>query len=926
MELPFRLTRREHPAATDALLVASGEAADLVAVCRALPGGWPAAFRVAGGFVVVPVGSVAHAVPRTVRLRRFAGDLFLPADADLVPALRPDEAVGLTRDRGLVFLPGGTVLAFDPAKPVRESEALTVGPVRRGGWEAFPPRPDRAESLHAIRAELPPSAVVQILTAGQPDDADPLPGPGGEVPEDARPPSGSLADRAAAGVKLGAGQLLNWLGRSLGAKKLAEAGADLARRAIEQVPRLSEKVLGAQEAALRELLRQLQSGDVERALRRAPIAVADPDAPPARLDAGSRLADHDTRYSLRGLLTAGSGGAAWLGGGDVWARLAAEYRRLAEEATRRGDYRRAAYLYGVLLRDPRQAARVLDGGGLHRDAAILYRDKLSDLRSAAGCFERAGCYDEAVGLYQQLELYEPAGDLLRRIGEEDAALAMYAKAAERLAAQGQYRKAGDLIAEKAGRSDEARRYYVTGWNASDSTEAVPCGLRMVEHHVQAEEWDGLRELLDEAGEKFAPPRADDAGRFFGQTVARADRDVPEAVRADVRDRARLALAEHLRHQVRTGRNPGAVVTTVFGGHPAWPGPVVRDAREAVKRALTPAPKPEPARLPPFRLLAGPVTAAVVARGSFDLVLANAAGAVVRYAGGDGGLVHVAGNSGAETVALATNESAWQIVAMDSTDAMVYLESFVADPRAGYASRGRTPIDRPGEDLPLPYLQPELEPPGRNSGERILRLHGPDAERRYFGNALLLVQTRKLPPGTGRRVWLVVSDEDDRWVFDGNDVRYERLDPRGDAAPTVRAAGRLPWRPVVPPDSAFTVPPADWVRPAPGVLQLVGVADEGALYWSELTYHPGARLAVEASKATVPHGFRAAALVGPGLVAAVAADNAVHWLRPSPAGLTAYARPRKLGHLAPVVFAVHRPQANEVVVVFADGWAVRVPKP
>ena len=79
----------------------------------------------------------------------------------------------------------------------------------------------------------------------------------------------------------------------------------------------------------------------------------------------------------------------WLGGADIWAELAREYRRLAQEAAARGDHRRAAYIHGVLLRDLRSAANALMAGGLFRDAALIFRDKLNDDLSAARAFEQA---------------------------------------------------------------------------------------------------------------------------------------------------------------------------------------------------------------------------------------------------------------------------------------------------------------------------------------------------------------------------------------------------------------------------------------------------------------------------------------------------------------------------------------------------------
>ena len=45
-------------------------------------------------------------------------------------------------------------------------------------------------------------------------------------------------------------------------------------------------------------------------------------------------------------------------------QLAAEYRKAAEAAVARGDYRRAAFIYGKLLKDYRSAAGVLSRGNL----------------------------------------------------------------------------------------------------------------------------------------------------------------------------------------------------------------------------------------------------------------------------------------------------------------------------------------------------------------------------------------------------------------------------------------------------------------------------------------------------------------------------------------------------------------------------------
>ena len=62
-----------------------------------------------------------------------------------------------------------------------------------------------------------------------------------------------------------AGRFLAALGSLLRSPGLAKLGAGLVARAVEQVPRLSEKVLGAQEAALRWLRRASRSSNAVRA-------------------------------------------------------------------------------------------------------------------------------------------------------------------------------------------------------------------------------------------------------------------------------------------------------------------------------------------------------------------------------------------------------------------------------------------------------------------------------------------------------------------------------------------------------------------------------------------------------------------------------------------------------------------------------------
>ncbi len=131
MDVPIRLVRRAAPRPTaDAFLLPAADPAPLAAAAARLAD-WPQVFAAGGGFLLVPPAAEPGPVPGAVRLCRLWGDLFAPADADLLPALLPDEAAALTRDRGLIVLPGGTVVAFDPAAPLPVTRWLAPARVRR---------------------------------------------------------------------------------------------------------------------------------------------------------------------------------------------------------------------------------------------------------------------------------------------------------------------------------------------------------------------------------------------------------------------------------------------------------------------------------------------------------------------------------------------------------------------------------------------------------------------------------------------------------------------------------------------------------------------------------------------------------------------------------------------------------------------------
>src|SRR5262249_44987682 len=138
MQLPYRLSRRSKSEPATALLL-DGDTGRLLSLCAQLGHDpLPDVFATRDGFLLLLEAPTTKLWPHTLRLRRLAEFLPLPVDADLTPQLHNDEAASLTRDRGLIFLPGGRVLEFAPDAPLGLEALLQVGDVSRGGWAPLP--------------------------------------------------------------------------------------------------------------------------------------------------------------------------------------------------------------------------------------------------------------------------------------------------------------------------------------------------------------------------------------------------------------------------------------------------------------------------------------------------------------------------------------------------------------------------------------------------------------------------------------------------------------------------------------------------------------------------------------------------------------------------------------------------------------------
>ncbi len=168
--------------------------------------------------------------------------------------------------------------------------------------------------------------------------------------------------------------------------------------------------------------------------------------------------------------------------------------------------------------------------------------KLGDEAGAAQAFEAAGELDRAIALYRKLGQHEQAGDLLRRVGDEDAAQAEYRLAAEVVEEANSppdWLEIGRLLGEKAGDVEAAGaglRQWLGACGRPPTPRRAACGCWRSQ--VQRGEPAPIARLLDEADAFLRDRGSTDARDFYGRVAAIAVASPGPALPIDdIRDRA-----------------------------------------------------------------------------------------------------------------------------------------------------------------------------------------------------------------------------------------------------------------------------------------------------------------------------------------------------------------------------------------------------
>ena len=919
MKVAFRLRRLAEAAPATALLLLSHRPEDVLRLCAGLGcDPFPDVYSLADGFLLrfAPRAAITQisCLTGVLRLRSLDDNVLLPVDAELVPALLEDEAQLLGRRRGLVFLPGGRVLGFDPAAPLAASALLALPSLRREVWQPLPQRPPLAERLTEItleREELTPEIIME--SGGEDIGSD-----------DPRPAGAGVPARTLGGLAYGLGMGLARLGNALRLRGLARLGARLMSGALKVAPRLSEKLLGRQEAALRDLLREFREGNIERALRRA-LPLSGDTARGARPAQGSiRLPFNKIFYSLQELLRRDRGPATiWFSRFDAWTELQREYRKQAELALQRGDFRRAAFIYGKLLGDFRTAAATLAQGGLHRDAAILYLARVHDTHAAAREFEAAGELDRALALYRKSGEHALAGDLLRHAGEEELAIAEYRLAAAKLAQSGQaFYEAGELLLTRAGRPDLAQEYYQTGWKRRPIGSPVPCALRLAEHHCQQAERDKLLALVTEAEAYFAQEAVDsEVAYFFNEIAQLAQRPTLAPLHDELRDRALMAIGARMRLHDAHSR-PADLASSLLAPAAGWSAAVMSDAAYATKptprRSSTTRKQRKSEKLDPRESTsyAGTVRrTAVPAQMSTVRAVCQAPDTGDVFIGFESGVIYRFVPRREEFTLAADEKAPILSLATDGTGVTLAVLSHKSLKEARLTSyvHGRW-IATMEVNAEVPLLGSRIE------DQTLAVVVGPQVLM-LDASSLLSVNYGRidcLDPNPDAVIvvpaWPGITASSLIGLEHGDLAYYYNL-----VAPH-RTTWTLGWRPAVPPGSGQGLwqPEVSALHKSPQCLEIAAV-ESPSVNWSEIQIEGGflARVVTRSFSAKQP--FLAATIIRPGFLAAATRTH-IYWLRHAGNALKAVARVQHWQPSVVACYANHR--GNELMLICEDGTIAR----
>jgi tetratricopeptide (TPR) repeat protein len=433
--------------------------------------------RAARGLLVFGEVLAQVTIERSVKVEPFrcVGErLFIPADAKLCPEVTAGEVADLLLPENVyLWHPASGLVVADSLERLRVSDFLatpkSAQPQDRQDWGLANPGVKFVDRLSSIEGPA----------AGSLDDI--ISESRGDIGENAKdlkdwkrqlgnkPPDPDTPERVGK-MTYAMAKLARWIaGKAPGGGSRRTWLNDLEDWANSKLSAVSH---GLRERRHKELyrLQRLLEKDPDQGLKYA-LPVAGSMNHRGQGAASGSLAERNTNFRLGSL---GGGGAAdfWELPYEIRQRLTEQYRQLAQREIRLGRFRRAAYIYAELLSDLSSAAKALETGKHFREAATVYRSMLRREQEAVRCLEAGGLWQEAIELHRELDQFESAGDLLRRLGLDDRAEDEYAIAIEKMRHKGDHVGAARIEETKLDDPGQALKTLESGW--PESRQAVAC--------------------------------------------------------------------------------------------------------------------------------------------------------------------------------------------------------------------------------------------------------------------------------------------------------------------------------------------------------------------------------------------------------------------------------------------------------------------
>lgn len=183
------------------------------------------------------------------------------------------------------------------------------------------------------------------------------------------------------------------------------------------------------------------------------------------------LSERWNTFSLFGNNSGGGGGGSFTS--QKTDDLANEYRRIAEELIKKKDYRKAAFVYQKLLRQPYVAAETLEKGEIYPEAAAVFLEFVKNKDRAAQCYEKGNMTQDAIGLYKELRKNEKVGDLYIKLNKRNDANVYYELTADEYRGQNQFVKASLIYRDKMLKPEAGQEMLIAGWRRNqDATNCM----------------------------------------------------------------------------------------------------------------------------------------------------------------------------------------------------------------------------------------------------------------------------------------------------------------------------------------------------------------------------------------------------------------------------------------------------------------------